>query len=192
MYTGLRTHTHTNVCVCVDCEQEGRVVQTAQRAQLCGKWLLKWHHGSLSITHRTHGCFSFSLWSWKKILKSCSCGWMCPYLNSHLCCHPCSLSSSCLIYSSASSLSSCSPWFFFFTTSFLYSLPIYPLWLSFSLSLCCTVIMMLPPNDVFGLKSFWHTSSVCTLLHGGFLAALMWQRQKNADCSHFKNHIFKP
>lgn len=117
------------------------------------------------------------LWksSWAERKKSCSSGWMCPYLNSHLRCHPCSLSSSCLVCALFCKLA-------VILLTLIYFSPRLPCIFSpftlrgcqFSLPLYCTVIMMLPPNDVFGLKSFWHACSVCTLLHGGFLPALMW------------------
>lgn len=145
-----------------------------KRAQLCGKWVLKLHHSALSIIHRTHDFFPFlsvhskTSQAGKKQVRDGS-----PYLNSHL--H----SSSCLIFSLFCKFSVtllCLVLFFFFPLHLPCAAII------FSLSFYCTVIMILPPNDVFGLKSFWCTQS----------KALCWVsattnvtlKHRNAYCIH--------
>lgn len=145
-----------------------------KRAQLCGKWVLKLHHGALSIIHRTHDFFPFlsvhskTSQAGKKQVRDGS-----PYLNSHL--H----SSSCLIFSLFCKFSVtllCLVLFFFFPLHLPCAAII------FSLSFYCTVIMILPPNDVFGLKSFWCTQR----------KALCWVsattnvtlKHRNAYCIH--------
>lgn len=145
-----------------------------KRAQLCGKWVLKLHHGALSIIHRTHDFFPFLSVHSKTSqagIKQVRDG--SPYLNSHL--H----SSSCLIFSLFCKFSVtllCLVLFFFFPLHLPCAAII------FSLSFYCTVIMILPPNDVFGLKSFWCTQR----------KALCWVsattnvtlKHRNAYCIH--------
>lgn len=173
------------MCAHVDCEQEGSAVQTAQRAQLCGKWLLKLHHGRLSIIHRTHDCFSFlspfservpELEENKKEKKSVLI-WILTFAANLAHSHPVSF-----ILCSVSSLSSRSAWFFF--TSSCISSPFtlcgcqFP---SFSIVrwLWCFLLMMsldYTLSEEHKAIAVWSASGSTNVT----------QRQRNADCNRFK------
>lgn len=134
-----------------------------KRAQLCGKWVLKLHHGALSIIHRTHDFFPFlsvhskTSQAGKKQVRDGS-----PYLNSHL--H----SSSCLIFSLFCKFSVtllCLVLFSFF-------LSIYPVRLSFSL--CLSIVLSLW-FFLLMMSLDWSLSDAHKAKHSaGFLPPLMW------------------
>lgn len=169
-----KTHTHPCCCVSAEREQEGRAVQTAQKGPAV--WEVSAKIASWRPLHHSQNTWllPLSLSSLKdfsggeKQVRDGS-----PYLNSHL--H----SSSCLIFSLFCKFSVtllCLVLFFFFPLHLPCAAII------FSLSFYCTVIMILPPNDVFGLKSFWCTQR----------KALCWVsattnvtlKHRNAYCIH--------
>ena len=113
-----------------------------------------------------------------------ACRWTCPYLNSHLRCRPRLLASSRLIYSLFRGLPVIQ-----LSLVFLVFSPRYCHFLVLSASLCCTLIMRLTSNDVFGFQVFltrikWERlHSAASRVSG---SANVTRRQKNVECSRLK------
>lgn len=143
-----KTHTHPCCCVSAEREQEGRAVQTAQKGPAVWEVSAKiasWHplHHSQNTWLLPLSLSSLKEFSGWKNTEMEVLIWILTFTHLLVSVFLCS----------GSSLLPCSAWFFFFI--FTLHLP----WAAiiFSLSFYCTVIMILPPNDVFGLKSFWCT-----------------------------------